>query len=123
MSAERYPLSLHKGEDFSLSLTIEIDDVLYDLSGSSVYAQIRERAERGSNIILDFLVEVDGVPVTNPATTDNEIVMSLTDAQTAAVDQGEGWYDLLIVAVVHEHFSVTIQRSKVNVVAPASSLL
>jgi hypothetical protein len=97
MSAERYPLHLHKGEDFSLSLTIEIDGVLYDLSGASVYAQIRQRAERGAKIILDFLVEVDGVPVTNPATTDNEIVMSLTDAQTAAVDEGEGWYDLLVV--------------------------
>jgi len=97
--AGRWPITIRKGEDFSLEFWVEIDDVVLDLTGASVYGQIRKLRNRETDLILDFTVTVDGVAVTNPAPTDNVIKLTLTDVQTAAIDDDEtsGYYDVLVV--------------------------
>lgn len=99
MNAANYDLHIAKGEDFPFEFWIEIDDVVLDLTGASVYAQIRETKERTATKIIDFTVTVDGVAVTNPAPTDNVIKLYLTDTQTAGInaDQNSGFYDVLVV--------------------------
>lgn len=97
ISAGRYNLYVKRGEDFSFTFTVEIDGGTLDLTNATIYSQIREQQARDADTIVAFTVKLDGEDTPNAAPTDNEITLSLTDIQTAAVTASKGYYDVLVV--------------------------
>lgn len=81
-------LTIQRGDDFSFTFDIEIGGEVLDLSEATVLAQIREKAYWSATLIDDFTVAING---------SNEITLSLTDTQTAAISHIIGYYDVLVV--------------------------
>lgn len=97
VSPGKYDLRVYKANDFTFTLTVEVGGSTLDLSGASVYSQVREDQYLDSDLVIDFTVKIDDTLLTNPATTNNEIELSLTDLQTIDLEAGEYYYDLLVV--------------------------
>ena len=83
-------ITVVRGEDFSLSFTITIDDVLLVLTGATAYAQIRQQQLRTSNLIADFATDISADP-------DNVVTISLAESVTEGITEDTGYYDVLIV--------------------------
>jgi len=78
---------IQRGDTFDFDFDITTDDVLLDLTTSTVLSTIREKPEVDSDEIIDFTVAVDANSV---------VTLSLTDVQTANVTQSIGYYDVLV---------------------------
>ena len=92
-----YNLHIQRGEDFIFEFDLKVDGVILDLTGATVISQIREDNRQGSTKIEDFTTVVDDVSTPNPAPTLNKIKLTLTDAQTNAITQDGGFYDVLVI--------------------------
>jgi hypothetical protein len=99
ITAGKSNITVVLGEDFSFSFTIEVSDVLLDLSDATVISQVREQAHRTSDLIAEFTCLVDDAATPNAAPTANVISLNLTDEETAAIECGEGYYDVLVIDV------------------------
>lgn len=80
-------LTIVRGADFDFTFDIDVDGTILDLTSAAVYSQLRVAERRGSTLILDFAVTVS---------TSNEISLSLTDEQTADIENSKGYYDVLV---------------------------
>ena len=92
-----YNLHIQRGEDFSFIFDLKLDGVILDLTGATVISQFREDNRQGSTKIEDFTATVDDVTTPNAAPTLNKIKLALTDAQTVAITQDGGFYDVLVI--------------------------
>lgn len=88
-----YDHKIQRGDDFSFTFDIEVDGTVLVLSGCTVLSQIREKEDQSATLIEDFTVAVNG---------SNEITLSLTDVQTAAITQSVGYYDVLVVNAAND---------------------
>ena len=95
----RYDLHIQRGEDFSFEFDLKVDGVILDLTNATVIAQFREQNNQGSTKVVDFTTTVDDVTTPNATPTLNKIKLQLTDAQTNAITQDGGYYDVLIISV------------------------
>lgn len=81
-------ITVQRGEDYTLSFSVVIDDVTLDLTGATAYAQVRETEARDSTLIADFSTSIDA----------NHLVSCLlSDTVSDPITQGQGYYDVLIV--------------------------
>lgn len=81
-------LRIRRGETFSKTFDIDVDGTVLNLTGATVESQIRAEPERsGATLIETFTVAVNG---------SNEITLSLTSTETAAITQDVGYYDVLV---------------------------
>lgn len=80
-------LRIQRGDDFAFTFDIEVDGVVLDLQAATVLSQIRSKPESSASLIADFSVAVNG---------DNEITLTLTDTETAAITASQGYYDVLV---------------------------
>lgn len=87
-------LRIRKGVDFPFTFEIDIDGTVLDLTGATVLSQIRESQNRIAELITDFTVVVTSGAETGYL---SDITLSLTDTQTAAIEQSEGFYDVLVI--------------------------
>ncbi len=89
-----HPIIIRKAAEFSFIFEIDIDDTVLDLTGATVLSQIRESRNRESELIADFTVGVTSGGDTGYL---SDITLSLTDTQSAAIGQSEGFYDVLVI--------------------------
>jgi len=78
---------IQRGDTFAFEFDITVDDVVLDLSTSTVLSTIKEKHEIDADEIIDFTVAVDANSV---------VTLSLTDVQTANITQNVGYYDVLV---------------------------
>ena len=87
-------IRIKRGADFSFGpFEIEIDDVVLNLTGATCQCQVRESQKRDATLIVDMTLVVTVGTVTGYL---SDIELKLTDAQTAAIAQDNGWYDVLV---------------------------
>lgn len=87
MAMAEYNITIEAHSDFSRSFQIRLDGAPLDLSSNTFAAQIREH--HTNSVATDFTVVV-----VDPET--GLIAMSLTDIQTAALEPGTQYYDLVM---------------------------
>lgn len=80
--------AIQRGDTFEWVFDIEIDGVILNLSTADVYAVIRTKDDISAPVIETFTVSINA---------QNEVTISLTDAETAAVEYDNGYWDVLVV--------------------------
>jgi hypothetical protein len=93
----RLDFSVVRGNTFSWSITVSTSSGTVDISAFSVIAQIRRRGEL-----------VDAFAIDDSEAEDGQIVLSLTAAQSAALQSGDTW-DLLLTSPSYAGTLVTGQ--------------
>lgn len=90
MDAAEYNITIHRGGTWSRRMTLSVNDVDLDLSTYS--ARMKIRRTYGSAVILS-LTESSGITL---AAVSPNIIVTITDEQTAAFDFVYAVYDLEI---------------------------
>ena len=90
-------LTIPKGTNYVYEFTIEVDDVLLDLSDAEIYSQIRNSKSQHGDIIVPFTVLVDDVEVPNAAPTTMVVKLTLDADDTVDLDDNNGFYDVLVI--------------------------
>ena len=87
-----WPLTIRRGREFSEYFGFrDNSDAAFDLTGYTVKAQLRDRAELDANLIVDFTIRYgDDDPTTG------DVYLELTDTQTNAIEDRRGYYDILL---------------------------
>ena len=83
-------LTMDQGSTFSTVITVQQNDSILDLDGYSAAAQIRKSYSSSSS--TSFTTAIDST------TSSGKITLSLTSAQTAALEEGRYVYDVAITA-------------------------
>ena len=93
MSAGTYNITLEQGATLTLTVLVEDDSVIRNLTGYT--ARMKIRATKDSDTVLLDLTMGSGLTIPTPA--NGEILISLTAAQTAAYTTVNAVYDLELV--------------------------
>ena len=91
-----FNITIVKGADFSFAFEIDINGTVLNLTGASVLAQIRQTNKKSDDLIVAFTSAISIGAETGYL---SDITLSLTDAQTAAIADSEGVYDVLVTDV------------------------
>ena len=81
-------LVMDQGSTFSTVITVYQNDSILDLAGYSAAAQIRKSYSSSSS--TSFTTAIDST------TSTGKITLSLTSAQTAALEEGRYVYDVIV---------------------------
>jgi len=90
-------LTIPKGTDYTFEFTIEVDDILLDLSDAEIYSQIRTSKSQLSDLIVAFTVLVDDVAVPNASPTLMVVKLTLEADDTVDLDDTDGFFDVLVI--------------------------
>jgi hypothetical protein len=100
-----YNITIEQGSTFGRLISLEQPDIAadptgatfeeYDLSGHTARMQIRRTVE-STTAMLSLTTENGGIDI-NPGTPENEILLSITAANTATLTS-DGVYDLEIIS-------------------------
>lgn len=94
----RADIHIPKGAYYKLEFWIELDDVVFLTAGSTVRIQIRASKSQKSKVLAEFgNITIDGSIAEYPEADNNVISGDLLEAVTLAIDETEGWYDVLVI--------------------------
>lgn len=88
--AALYPLAITRGSDLVEEFEfLQSDDTPWDFTGYKIRCQIREQRDRASTIILELTATITDA-------VNGLVSLTATDAETLAIEQRHGWYDLIM---------------------------
>jgi len=88
MGAANYDLTVERGVDQTINLTVQSSGVALDLTGATVCSEIR-RAKESPDLAVAF-------GVTYPNRAAGQVRLTLSSTQTESVPTRGGYYDVLL---------------------------
>lgn len=91
--AGEYDFTLDQGATFEMSMVYKVNDVAVDLTGATARMQVR-KGKDDTNFVLELTTENGGISIT---ALSGQIDLIATDTATAAIEQGDYYYDLELI--------------------------
>jgi len=88
-----FGLTIVKGADFSFTFDIDVSGTTLNLTGATITAEIRKENNQAATLIATFTVAVTTGAVSG---YDSDVTLSLTDVETLAITEPDGFYDVLV---------------------------